>query len=135
MNNFSAVGILQHSVEKKESSTGSVYATFTLRVRKTRKEADGTYQSDFFDCVAFGSTAEYLINYSQSGCNLACNGEIHINSYEDKEGVKRKKISFEVRNVSIIKDRSENTNQNTTNQSSDDTFEDNIVISDEDLPF
>lgn len=134
MNNFSAVGVLQHSVEKKESSTGSVYATFTLRVRKSRKEADGTYQSDFFDCVAFGSTAEYLFNYSQSGCNLACNGEIHINSYEDKEGVKRKKTSFEVRNVSIIRDRSENTTQNTNSQS-DDSFEDSIVISDEDLPF
>ena len=134
MNNFSAVGVLQHSVEKKESSSGSVFATFTLRVKRSRKEADGTYQSDFFDCVAFGSTAEYLINYSQSGCNLACNGEIHINSYEDKEGVKRKKTSFEVRNVAIIKDRSENTNQNATNQT-DYSIEDNIVISDEDLPF
>ena len=134
MNNFSAVGVLQHSVEKRESSTGSVFATFTLRVRKSRKEADGTYQSDFFDCIAFGSTAEYLINYSQSGCNLACNGEVHINTYEDKEGVKRKKITFEVRNVAIIKDRSENTTQSTTNQSSI-SLDDNIVISDEDLPF
>ena len=134
MNNFSAVGVLQHSVEKRESSSGSVFATFTLRVRRNRKEADGTYQSDFFDCVAFGSTAEYLINYSQSGCNLACNGEIHISSYDDREGVKRKKTSFEVRNVAIIKDRSENTNQNTTNQS-DFSVDDNIVISDEDLPF
>jgi single-strand DNA-binding protein len=129
MNNFSAVGVLQHSVEKKESSSGSVYATFTLRVRRSRKEADGTYQSDFFDCVAFGSTAEYLINYSQSGCNLSCVGEIHINSYEDKEGIKRKKTSFEIRNVAIIKDRSENTNQ--SNSSS----EEEIIISDEDLPF
>ena len=134
MNNFSAVGVLQHSVEKRESSSGSVFATFTLRVKRNRKEADGTYQSDFFDCVAFGSTAEYLINYSQSGCNLACNGEIRINSYEDKEGVKRKKISFEVRNVAIIKDRSENTSQDANNQS-DYSLEDNIVISDEDLPF
>ena len=134
MNNFSAVGVLQHSVEKKESSSGSVYATFTLRVKRSRKEADGTYQSDFFDCVAFGSTAEYLINYSQSGCNLACNGEIHINSYDDREGIKRKKTSFEVRNVAIIKDRSENTNQNTTNQSNT-SLEEDIIISDEDLPF
>lgn len=134
MNNFSAVGVLQHSVEKRESSTGSVFATFTLRVRRNRKEADGTYQSDFFDCVAFGSTAEYLINYSQSGCNLACNGEIHINSYDDKEGVKRKKTSFEVRNVAIIKDKTENANQNSTSQT-DFSVDDNIVISDEDLPF
>jgi single-strand DNA-binding protein len=134
MNNFSAVGVLQHSVEKRESSTGSVYATFTLRVKRSRKEADGTYQSDFFDCVAFGATAEYLINYSQSGCNLACNGEIHINSYEDKEGVKRKKTSFEIRNVTIIREKSENTNQNANNQT-DISLDDEIEISDDDLPF
>ena len=68
------------------SKAGKPIANFSIAVRQDFK-TDGEYKSDFFNCVAFGHTAEYIGNYVQKGNKILICGRLQNESWE-KDGVK-----------------------------------------------
>lgn len=68
------------------SKAGKPIANITIAVRQDFKTA-GEYKSDFFNCVAFGYTAEYIGNYVQKGNKVLICGRLQNESWE-KDGVK-----------------------------------------------
>ena len=68
------------------SKAGKPIANFSIAVRQDFK-TDGEYKSDFFNCVAFGYTAEYIGNYVQKGNKVLICGRLQNESWE-KDGVK-----------------------------------------------
>lgn len=75
----------------RRTSEGSDRVNFTVAV--DRRFGD---ESDFFDCVAFGKRAETIDKFFRKGQEIIVWGEGHINSYEGKDGVKRKSYSIMV---------------------------------------
>ena len=86
MNDVKIAGNLTRTPELKTSATGTTFATFTLAVNNTRKKDDVTY----LDCIAFGKTAENLVQLTERGNNVMVEGRLSVRSYEDKTGAKRK---------------------------------------------
>ena len=91
MNNHTIHGRLVRDPEltPKKNSDASDRVNFTVAV--DRRYGDET---DFFDCVAFGKTAELIDKWLAKGREVIVWGEGQIHSYEDKNGVKRKSYSI-----------------------------------------
>lgn len=73
----------------RKNSDSSDRVNFTVAV--DRRFGDET---DYFDIVAFGKRAEVIDKFFSKGQEIIVEGEGHINSYEGKDGVKRKSYSI-----------------------------------------
>lgn len=104
----------------RKNSDSSDRVNFTVAV--DRRYGDET---DFFDCVAFGRTAEVIDKYFSKGKEIIVSGEGQIHSYEDKNGVKRKSYSIFVQGFDFCGSKSESRAQVT------DSFEE----AERDVPF
>lgn len=91
MNNHTIHGRLVRDPEltPRKNSDSSDRVNFTVAV--DRRYGDET---DFFDCVAFGRTAEVIDKYFSKGKEIIVSGEGQVHSYESKDGVKRKSYSI-----------------------------------------
>lgn len=61
---------------------------FTLAVERDYKKDGEERAADFINCVAFGSTAEFIGKFFSKGSMLAVVGRIMTGSYTNKDGVK-----------------------------------------------
>ena len=53
------------------------------------KNADGGYDADFINCVAWRSTADFVAQYFQKGSRIGVVGSLQSRSYDDKNGNRR----------------------------------------------
>lgn len=70
-------------------STGKAVATFNLAVDRGFKGADGQKQTDFFNIVVWGKTAENCANYLAKGRLAGIKGQIQNRSYDATDGTKK----------------------------------------------
>ena len=89
MNKVLLLGNLTKDVEYKQTPNGVAVATFTLAVRRRIKNAQGGYDADFINCVAWRHTADFLRKYFGKGQTVAVVGQIQTRNYEDNNGNKR----------------------------------------------
>ena len=90
MNKAILVGNLTRDPERKTTPQGTSVTTFTVAVQKRFKnQQTGTYDSDFINCVAWRSTADFVAQYFQKGSRIGVVGSIQTRSYDDKNGNKR----------------------------------------------
>ena len=86
MNKVIMSGNVTKDVQVTMSKSGKAICNFSIAVKQDYK-TDGEYKSDFFNCVAFGGTAEYIGNYVQKGNKVLICGKMQNNNWE-KDGVK-----------------------------------------------
>ena len=70
-------------------STGKAVATFSMAVDRPFTSKDGQKQTDFFNIVVWGKTAENCSNFIGKGRLVAIKGMIQNRSYEDNNGAKK----------------------------------------------
>jgi len=90
MNKFTLSGYLIKNPEKKcsSSSADQIYTNFTLAAEDRFKRKDnGERETDLFNCVAFGKTAEFVANYAVKGTRLLVIGRVKPESYKTKDGI------------------------------------------------
>ena len=104
MNNHIIHGRLVRDPEltPRQNSDSSDRVNFTVAV--DRRYGDET---DFFDCVAFGRTAEVIDKYFSKGKEIIVSGEGQLHSYTDKNGVKRKSYSIFVQGFDFCGSKSD----------------------------
>jgi single-strand DNA-binding protein len=87
--NFNKVmqcGRLTADVELRATQGGRSVVSFSLAVNRPRPK-DGTEQkADFFQCVAWEKTAEFISRYFHKGDALFIVGKLQTRSYKAKEG-------------------------------------------------
>lgn len=88
MNIVSLVGRLTKDVELKQSQQGKSIAKTTIAVKRDFKNAEGKYDSDFMNLIAFGTTADFMNKYFAKGSMVAITGKIQTGSYTNKDGQK-----------------------------------------------
>lgn len=105
--------------------------SFTLAVERNYKGADGNKQTDFINCVAWRSTAEFVARYFDKGMQAAVEGTLQVRSYEDRQGNKRKAVEVVAEQVYFA----EGTKRNGENAPAQADFEEAALTEDDDLPF
>lgn len=83
VNNVSLVGRLVADPELKQTPNGVSVCSFTLAVRRPKTKED---IADFIPCVAWRSSAEYLVRYGKKGALLSASGILTIKRYKDQDG-------------------------------------------------
>lgn len=85
MNKTILSGRLCADPEVRVGTSGSAITSFNLAVDR-RFKRDGDADADFFKCVCFGKTAEFVEHYFHKGNKILIEGEVRNNNYTDKEG-------------------------------------------------
>jgi len=89
MQKFIAMGRLTADPEQKFTSNNIAMTRFTLAINRQGKPQDGQPTADFFNCLAWRNTAEFIEKYFRKGQQALIEGRIQNNNYTDKEGIKR----------------------------------------------
>lgn len=86
MNTINLYGHITKEIELKfANGIGLGIAKFGLGVSRMKKDDP----SDFFQCTAFGKTAELIAETLGKGSPIIIMGHMQMGSYTDKEGVKK----------------------------------------------
>lgn len=89
MNSVILIGRLTRDPELRYiPSTGNALTTFSIAVDRAFTGKDGQKQTDFFNIVVWGKSAEYCANYLAKGRLAAVKGSIQNRTYDTKEGEK-----------------------------------------------
>ena len=68
-------------------ANNNAIARFSIAVDR-RFKREGEPDADFFNCVAFGRTGEFVEKYLKKGTKIVIDGEIRNNNYTNKDGQK-----------------------------------------------
>ena len=98
----------------KTLPTQSQVCEFGLAVNRRFRTPQGEDRVDtvFVDCAAFGKLADTIVHYCRKGRPLFVEGRLRYDTWEDKAGVKRSKLSVVVENFQFVGTREGQSNSN-----------------------
>ena len=99
LNKIFVMGRLTRDPELRTTNSGTSVASFSLAVDRNYKGADGEKETDFIDCVAWRSTAEFAAKYFTKGRMAVVEGRLQIRPWTDKEGNNRRSAEVIVDNM------------------------------------
>ena len=105
MNKVILMGRLARDPELRSTPNGVSVCTFALAVSRRFKNANGEYDADFINCVAWRQTAEFISKNFTKGRMLGVAGSLQTRSYE-KDGQKRYVTEVSVDEAYFAGDRS-----------------------------
>ena len=135
MNKVQLIGRLTRDPELKYTQSTEPIAVTRFSVAVNRKyKRDGEPDADFFNCITFGKTAEFVSKYFSKGKMMGVAGSIRNNSWTDNNGQKRISTEILVDEVEFCGGKTEGNNTRETVQDDDYYTVDNN-IDDDNLPF
>lgn len=137
-NRWVGVGRLTKDVELRFTPQGVAIANFTVAINRTFKNANGEYEADFINVVAFKKTAENVANYTKKGSLVAVDGRIQTRNYENNEGKRVYVTEIVADSIQFLESKKQETQNRKYTHDPGDPFKNNgqpIYINDDDLPF
>lgn len=89
MNKVILMGRLTKEVEMRQTPNGIAVARFAIAVNRRFKNANGEYDVDFINCIAWRKTGEFISRYFQKGSMIAVVGSIQTRSWDGNDGKKQ----------------------------------------------
>ena len=89
MNKVILMGRLTKDVEMRQTPNGIAVARFAIAVNRRFKNANGEYDVDFINCIAWRKTGEFISRYFQKGSRIAVVGSIQTRSWDGNDGKKQ----------------------------------------------
>ena len=86
MNKVMMIGRLTKDVELRMTQGANPLAVCSFSIAVDRRGKDK--EVDFFNCTAFGKTAEFMEKYLMKGSRIAVFGRLQSDNYTNKEGQK-----------------------------------------------
>lgn len=86
MNRVILIGRLTRDPEVRYTQMQTAVARFTVAVNRQVSKESGQPAADFIEVTAFGKTAELIERFFTRGKQIALEGRIRNNRYEDKHG-------------------------------------------------
>lgn len=105
MNVFIAYGRLSKDVELRYSSNQMAVGRFSLAINRQYQNQDK--KTDFFNMVAFGTTAENIEKFFRKGSRIVVRCHAQQEKYTNKDGKKVNTIEFIVDSFSFVDTRAE----------------------------
>ena len=100
LNHIDVMGRLVRDPELRYTQSNTPVTSFTIAVdRDFGKTESGDRQTDFIDCVAWRSTAEYINKYFTKGRMVVVSGRLQMRDWVDKNENKRRSAEVVVDNI------------------------------------
>ena len=99
INRVVMVGRLTRDPELRTTTNGKSVVNFSIAVGKRIKPTDGSPDADFFTCIAWERSAEYVANYLTKGRLVGVEGRLQSRKYQTKEGQDREVVEIVCDNV------------------------------------
>lgn len=100
INKVTLVGRLTKDPEIRHTGGADSLAVAKWSIAVDRRfSKGGDRQADFFDCTAFGKTAEHLEKYWKKGMKMLLIGRLEQSQWRDKEGKPRSSVGITVEEV------------------------------------
>jgi len=141
MNKAILVGRLTKDPELKTTGSGVNVCSFTIAVNRRFRNAEGNYDADFINCVAWRQQAEFLSRFFSKGRMVGVVGSIQTRNYE-RDGQRVYVTEVVADEISFVDSKSQNdgpaqstpaASANTNSFGADDGFI--PMPADDDLPF
>ena len=110
LNQIVLVGRLTRNITVNESDSGIKVATIPLAIPRSFKNSDGTYDTDFIDCVAFDHIANNTSEYCEKGDIVGVKGRIQTRIV-DKEGQKENVMEIIAEKVTFLSSHTKEENE------------------------
>lgn len=102
------MGRLVRDPEIRTTTSGKSVCSFSLAVERDFQRSEEK-MADYFDCVAWGNTAEFVGKYFHKGRMIALQGRLQARTYKDREGNNRKVVEVIADKVSFTGEKAEST--------------------------
>ena len=99
INSVVLVGRLTRDPEARTTTSGKSVVNFSIAVTKRFKPQDGSPDADFFNIVAWGNTADFVVNYLGKGRLVAVEGRLQSRKYTTQDGNAREVVEVVADNV------------------------------------
>lgn len=140
-------GRLTKDTTLNKLQSGLQCCRFSIAARTSRKDNNGKYITEFVNCVAWGKTAEMVVDYAGKGDIVRALGDWQTKTWA-KDGAERKDIEVNVRDIEFLSKAKENEQKTLSpldvlkeTDDTDDPFKDKFeqekidLAEDESLPF
>jgi single-strand DNA-binding protein len=102
VNRVILIGRCTRDAELKYTSGGMAVCKFAIAVNRRKKNGDQWVdEASFFDVVAWGKIGEALNQYLVKGKQVAVEGELHQNRWE-QDGQSRSKVEINADNIQLL---------------------------------
>ena len=100
LNHIVIMGRLTRDPELRYTQSQTPVVSFSVAVDRDFGGRDGgEKQTDFIDCVAWRSTAEFVSKYFRKGSMVVVSGRLQIRDWQDRDGNKRRSAEVVADNV------------------------------------
>lgn len=89
MNKVILSGRIASDIEMRTTQSGTSAASFRIAVQRRFRNANGVYEADFINCVAWRNTADFIAKYFAKGNGIEIEGSIQTRSYTAQDGSNR----------------------------------------------
>ena len=134
------MGNLTRDPELRQTSSNNPVANIGLAVNRsyTTKSGERREEATFIDCEAWGRTAEVMSRYLKKGRPVFVDGRLKLDEWEDREGNRRHKLKVVIEQFQFINsnpNRSEDSNDDHSEEMGDVYEADHQTMTDDSIPF
>lgn len=113
LNHSTIMGRFTKDPEIRKTQSGTTCANFTIACeRDFADKHSGEKETDFFDCVAWHKTAEFIERYFGKGRMAVVAGRMQVRKWEDKNGNKRETTELVVEDIYFADSKKETNTPN-----------------------
>lgn len=135
MNKVILIGNLTKEPETKTTQGGKEMTKFTLAINSTwEKDEDGKYKTDFFNCIAWGKTAEIAAKYLRKGSKTCIEGSISNTNWDKADGTKGYGVQINISNLELLPSSRESRADDSYIRTTDDEPKKAEVAQENDMP-
>ena len=129
--------------ELKQVSSGTSLCRFSIaNNRNYMQNGERREEVSFFNCVAWGKQAEIITRYCGKGKQVAIDGRLKQNSWEDKDGKKQYAVDIIVNQLQMLSPSEGGGSGSSSSQSGDAGYENSPppdaypdMMEEDDVPF
>lgn len=104
-NTIFLIGHLTADPTTRATPNGVTVCSFTIGVTRSRKDANGEKQSDFFRINTWRQTADFCGKYLTKGSKVVVTGELNLNSFNGKDGNLRYSLDVQADKVENLTEK------------------------------
>lgn len=105
-NHITLIGRLTRDIELRKTQSDKTVTSFSVAVNRPYNKENNHPEADFFNCVAWEKTAEFISKYFKKGDKIAIAGRLQTGEYE-KDGTKVRTVDIVVEEVEFVERRSD----------------------------
>ncbi len=103
------IGRLTRDPDFKFATSGTAILTFGIAVDR---EYSKNNETDFFNVICFGKTAEVMNQYLKKGILILVEGSVQIEKYDDRDGNKKTATKIVANKINFMQKKNESYSSN-----------------------